>query len=125
MKIIIETIPNKKQVYPTTGDWRWDNKDTLHIYVSKMGNWKYEMAIAYHEMREALVCKHRGIKQKDVDVFDIAFEKARLPGDEREPGDQPDAPYYIPHQQATRDEIMLIHDLGEKWDDYEKTVNNL
>src|ERR1700730_8034346 len=52
MKGIIETVPHQKQRYETVGDWQWDG-DTLKISVSDLGNWKYEMAIAYHELREA------------------------------------------------------------------------
>jgi hypothetical protein len=76
MKVIIETIPHQDQRYNTVGDWRWHG-DILMISVSQLGNWKYEAAIAYHELREALHCKHLGISQEAVDAFDLEFEARR------------------------------------------------
>ncbi len=124
MKVIIETIPHKDQRYDTVGDWT-DNPDTLNIRVSKMGDWRKEVAVAYHELREALMCNHLGITQEAVDKFDMEFEDARQAGDESEPGDDPEAPYFLPHQYATRDERLLVADLGLSWDDYDEAVKKL
>jgi hypothetical protein len=110
MNIIIETIPHNRQEYPTCGDWRWKN-EVLHIYVSKMGDWRYEMLVAFHELAEALICRHRGIPQKAVDEFDIAYEQKRQPGDESEPGDDLSAPYYHEHQFASCIELLLAGQL--------------
>src|SRR5271166_1612720 len=110
MKITIEVIPNEKQRYPTVGDWQWDG-DNLTISVSSMDNWRYEMLVAFHELAECLICKHRGITQSSVDEFDMQYEKVREDGDESEPGDDPAAPYYSEHQFATCVERLLSREL--------------
>lgn len=125
MKISVEIIPHQKQRYDTCGDWTFTENGDIIIYISEMGNWKYESAVAYHELREVLLCKHLGITQEEVDKFDIDFEKNWQEGHTDEPGDSQKAPYYLPHQYATRDERRLLEDLGENWEDYEKTINSL
>lgn len=124
MKITIQVIPHDKQVYPTVGDWRWDGDD-LNIYVSSMNNWRYEMLVAFHEMAECLMCKHRGIEQQAVDEFDIQYEKLRKRGDTSEPGDDPSAPYYREHQTATILERILAMELDVNWQKYDETVGGL
>ena len=124
MNVSIQTIPHSVQRYDTVGDWWWDG-DTLEIRVSDMGNWKYEMAVAHHEEREALHCKALGVEEKDVTAFDMKFEENRVLGTTDEPGDDPNAPYYIPHQYATREEVLFLRDLGEEWSTYEEHVNSL
>lgn len=124
MKITINTIPNEKQRYPTVGDWQWDGDD-LTITVSAMGNWRYEMLVAFHEMAECLICKHRGIAQEDVDNFDMQFEKVRKPRNTDEPGDSLAAPYYREHQIATCLERILALELGVNWKQYDDEVSAL
>ena len=46
MKVTIEVIPNENQRYPTVGDWQWDG-DNLTISVSAIGDWRYEMLVAF------------------------------------------------------------------------------
>ena len=124
MQVVTKTIPHSEQRYDTIGDWWWEG-DTLHIRVTDMANWKYEMAVAYHEMREALYCKHFGISQESVDTFDINFDaeqKRGLHAPDAEPGNDPTAPYFLAHQYATRDERLFIADIGESWEEYEKVV---
>ena len=64
MNITIKTIQHSKQRYDTCGDWWFDKKGNLQIRVSDMDNWKYEYLVGDHEVREALLCKDRGITQK-------------------------------------------------------------
>ena len=124
MKIIIETIPHKKQRYPTVGDW-YTRKGVLHIRVSKMKDWRHELLVALHELVEVNLCKQRGISEKIVDAFDIAFEKARKPGNDDEPGDDPKAPYRKEHFFATNIEALMSAELGVDWAKYEKEVYGL
>ena len=129
MKIIIETIPHKEQLYPTVGDWRWDDLGQLQIKVSDMGDWRYEFLVALHELVETMLCRQRDISPALVDEFDIAFEELRekLPeviGD-MEPGDMTSAPYYREHQFATRLEKQLAAELGVDWNNYNLTVEKL
>ena len=124
MKVTIEVIPNEKQRYPTVGDWVWIGDD-LTIYVSDMGNWRYEMLVAFHELAECLICKHRGISQAAVESFDILYDKLRQEGDKSQPGDSPHAPYYQEHQFANCVENLLALQLGVNWEQYGEAVDGL
>jgi hypothetical protein len=124
MRIIIETIPHKRQRYETCGDWYF-RKGVLHIKVSKMSDWRREMLVAVHELVEVLLCKDRGITTAEVDAFDKAFEKARAPGNEDEPGDDPKAPYRKEHFFATNIERLLSAELRVDWAKYDKEINGL
>jgi len=124
MKIVIKTIAHSRQRYPTVGDL-YTQKGVLYITVSKMTDWRYELLVAVHELVEVSLCKHRGIKQAEVDAFDIAFEKNRLPGNTDEPGSDPDAPYQREHWFATNLESLLAAELDVNWFKYEKAVNSL
>jgi hypothetical protein len=124
-KIIIETIPHKDQAYPTVGDWRRDEDGTLRIRVSKMGNDDYEALVALHELVEVILCEKRGVKAQAVDDYDRDFERKRKPGDDREPGDEPDAPYHKEHVFASTVEQMMSNQLGVDWDAYDEAVNSL
>ncbi len=130
IRVVIETIPHSEHRYPTVGDWWWSEapgtaEEQLNIRVSALGNWKYEMAVAFHEFREALHCKALGITQEAVDAFDMQFEKDREAGlhePDDEPGDDPKAPYAVPHHEATYAERNLIRSLGEDWNEYGKAI---
>lgn len=123
-KIVIEFIPHNKQRYETVGDWYYRNRE-LHIRVSMMSDWRYEILVAIHELAEVMLCKHRGIPAAAVDAFDMAFEKARKPGNEDEPGDDPKAPYRKEHFFATNIERALALELGVDWATYDAEINAL
>jgi hypothetical protein len=123
-EIQVEFISHKAQRYDTCGDWVFEG-DILHIWVSRLGNWRMELAVAVHEAIEAMLCDEAGIEEPDVVAFDLAYEAKRLPGDDSEPGDSPEAPYREPHQKATPIERYLIESLGIPWDEYEAKVNSL
>jgi len=126
MKVVIETIPHDQHRYETVGDWWWERdygEDVLNIRVSKMSDWKKEMAVAEHEMSEALWCKAAGVEQMAVDEFDKKFEADRQEGDTREPGDQLDAPYYEGHQLGNEVEHLIFNSWN--YADYEREVMSL
>jgi hypothetical protein len=125
MNICVQAIPHKEQFYNTVGDWRWDKEGTLQIRVSKMSDWRYEACVIIHELVEAALCKYSGVGQKQVDRFDIAFEKNRKEGDESEPGDSPEAPYRTQHCIATGVEKIVAAFLGVVWKSYESEINAL
>lgn len=119
MNINIKTIPAEKQRYPTAGDWTFDHTGDLNIYISDMGNWKYELLVAVHELIEVALCKDREIAQEVVDKFDMDFEAAHKEG---EPGDEPDAPYRREHLFATGIEKLLAAELGVDWKQYDTEI---
>lgn len=125
-KIVIKTIPHSKQRYPTCGDYWIDKDDVLQVRVSKMND-KYEFLIAIHELIEQFLSEERGIKGKDIDAFDIKFEKDRAKGfhTDEEPGDDKTAPYYKEHQFATGIERVLANELEVDWNNYDTEVTDL
>ena len=157
MKIIVQTIDHKEQPYNTPGDWRFENwsglpmeqkaamqnignNDTvLRINVSNLGDWRYEMLIAVHEIVETLMCLHDGVMVEDVDKFDKAFEDSKQraawalsdaqcgnhPVSTEEPGDDPNAPYFKQHCIATAVERLMCAQLGCEWKKYENLCNAL
>lgn len=125
--IDIKVIPHEKQRYETVGDWFY-NAGVLCIRVSAMDNWKYEMAIAIHELVEVLLCKTAGVSQKICDDFDIKYEADRGRGkhtSDQEPGDDPDAPYALQHSFATAIERIFIAGVGESWAAYSSKVASM
>ena len=120
--VIIKVIPHKKQRYPTIGDWFIKN-GVWHIRVSKLSSWKYEFLVAFHELLEMAWCIYNGVTQKEVDEFDIEYERTRE--DDGEPGDDLHAPYYVGHQLATICEKIAAHILGVNWGAYDNEINSM
>jgi hypothetical protein len=129
MQIRVNVIPHNEQRYETLGDWWFDEEGTLQIRVSSMDNEDYENCIAIHEQIEAILCKKRGITEKQVSDWDKQFEEARekypdIFGD-NEPGDHPKAPYNNEHMFASRVEHSIAQELGIDWAEYNRVVNEL
>jgi hypothetical protein len=128
MKIIIETIPHKKQRYETCGDWQIEKDGTIRILVSETGDDDYNFLVGLHEAVEVKLCQKRGISQTAVDDFDIEFEKQRAKSitlSNQEPGDNHFAPYQNEHCIATGIERVVAAALQVKWNDYETKLNSL
>jgi len=124
VKIIIAEIPHSEQRYPTVGDW-FRTFNALQIRVSIMPDPRMALCVAVHELVEAVLCEHRGVPEKAVDEFDIAFEQRRAHGEvaeEAEPGDDEAAPYHKEHRFATLIEKLLAAELGLDWGEYEAAV---
>jgi hypothetical protein len=118
MKIIIESISHSKQRYDTVGDWWWEG-ETLQIRVSTMSSWVREFKVVVHELTEVMLCKLRGITQKQVDDYDLTHPDAG--GDER---DMVDAPYLREHSEAMTIERMLNHFTNDNWVEYEEELDS-
>lgn len=125
MKIVIETVPHKSQRYDTVGDWFRDLEGTLHIKVSEEIGDKAASLVALHELIEVLLCEDRGVTQIAVDKFDVEFEDEREPGNNDEPGDDPNAPYYKEHFFATSIERLMAAELNVDWKLYDDAINEL
>lgn len=138
-RFIIDPIPHKDQNYPSCGDWRGDPDGSIHIYVSQEMGDDSCFLVAVHELIEVYLLAKRGVTTKEVDRFDIAYEKAHREGgkltgkrkkidgvvDESEPGDDPKAPYFKEHQFATAVEQLVCTQLGISWAQHDKNVNKL
>lgn len=128
MNITIKTIPHTDQRYRTCGDWWFTDDGDIEIRVSETGDWRESALIAFHELREILVCKQRGISTEVVDAFDKLYESDRdqgLHGPEDEPGNDPKSPYREAHQAATQAERALAYDLDVVWNEYGNHILNL
>lgn len=122
-EISIKFIPHDQARYPTVGDWFFeDDGKKLVIAVSKMEDERHQQLVAVHELIEVLLCRLNGVTQESVDAFDMAYENARQPGDESEPGDDPQAPYKMEHSLATSTERMLSATMGVDWKTYEDAI---
>lgn len=122
-KIIIKPVMAENQRYFTVGDYTYDAEDdTLTIFISRMDDWRSEMAVALHEVFEAVACIAADVEMKDVDLFDLNFEANRFPDDLSEPGDNENAPYHKQHTQATAVEKEACLQLGLPWNAHENNV---
>ena len=118
-KIKIRTINPASHRYLTCGDWQYDKEDdVLTISVSKMPDWRSELAVAIHEAMEAVKCLADDITTEDVDEFDFAHQH-----DEGESGDNPEAPYHKQHKMAETVEREVAKQLDLDWETHDKTVN--
>ena len=125
MKINIESIPHKTHRYPTCGDWWFEEDGTLQIRVSEEMPDTSKALVVLHELAEVIMCQANGVTQGQVDEFDMAYEKARQPGDESEPGDQKSAPYFTQHGIATGIERIAATQMGVSWEDHERYLEEL
>lgn len=126
MLIDVKVIPHNQQRYETVGDWYFNpDNNRLTIRVSAMRDRKYEFLVALHEQVESMLCLERGICEKEITLFDMAFEAKREAGNTDEPGDDPAAPYRKEHFFATSIERLAAAELGVDWRKYEEAVNSL
>lgn len=121
MKITIEFIPHLEQRYNTCGDWVFSESGDLSIKISDTGVNKWNAALAIHELVEAITCKADGITTEMVDQFDMSWTPF---GSFEEPGEDPRAPYFAQHNEATMIEQQLFDFMSEggepeEWNEYE------
>jgi hypothetical protein len=95
------------------------------VKVSKLGNEDQEFLVVIHEMIEAWLARRNGVKEIDVDNFDMIYEANRTPDDYSEPGDDPRCPVYAEHQVASTVERMLALFMGVNWQAYTDSINQL
>jgi hypothetical protein len=123
--IHVETIRHDEQRYPTCGDYWTDEAGVRQFRISNLSNGDYEFLITIHEMIESYLCQRKGTADADIDAFDLEYEQRRQPGDNSEPGDDPEAPYYWEHGFATLIERILARHMGIAWSTYDEAVNSL
>lgn len=124
LNIEIKTVPQEDQAYETIGNWFRDEHG-WHIIVSDLGDWRYELLVAIHELVEMAACIIMGIPDEDVTNFDLQFEAARVRGEVTgEPGDAPLSPYRLQHRMAETVERLVAFPLGVDWFDYEQRIED-
>ncbi len=115
------TIPHNGQRYDTVGDYTTRHGMTMFT-ISEMENPLYGDLVLLHELVEKILVDARGIKDSDIDAFDMAFEAARPDGNDEEPGWDTRAPYHKEHVFAEKLERLLAEELGIDWTQYDRTV---
>jgi hypothetical protein len=127
MRVLIETIAHGEQRYPTVGDYVRDEDGTLHIFVSDLGNWKYELLVALHELIEAGLCQEAGVTFAAIDAFDAdqSWPRPDTPPEATEPGEDPAAPYHRQHRIASAIEQLVAERLNVDWIDYTRAIEAL
>lgn len=133
-KITIEVIPHLDQRYNTVGDWQFERDSEgspteLNIKVSDLDDENYCILIGLHEAIEALLCHKKGVKEADVDKFDLTWKPTRVHWNSdvmsSEPGEDYNAPYYVEHQLAVGIERILASCMWVNWERYEVQVDEL
>jgi hypothetical protein len=126
-KIIIKPVQSENQRYPTCGDYIYDAEDdTMTVFISRMGDWRSEVAVAIHELFEACKCLADEVELTDIDQFDMNYERERddgKHGEFDEPGDDKSAPYHEAHVGATSVEKEVCARLNIPWEEHDKNVN--
>lgn len=125
MDIVIKAIPHAEHRYPTCGDWWYDPDGSLQIRVSKELPQVSQDLVVLHELAEVRMCASSGIGQREVDDYDMRYEKERKPEDASEPGDHIEAPYFKEHQAATAIERLAASVMGVDWKDHEAAIEKL
>lgn len=120
MDIHIRVLPKEEMRPEVDGaDWFWDANGNLQVQVGPMSDWRYEIALAFHEAFEACLCKNNGVKQQDVDKFDMEYDKAHPDRPDLNAGDETDAPYVAEHNYATIVDRLFIGACGLKRKPYD------
>jgi hypothetical protein len=104
----------------TGADWFWDDDGDLCVRVSKLSDWRREVALGLHEAIEAVLCKHNGVSQEAVDAFDRQYEATHT--SDLNAGDDSAAPYRHEHSLATACERMIAAEFDIPWADYDKEL---
>jgi hypothetical protein len=120
MRIVIETVPMSKMAYRTPADYWFEEDGGIRIQVAEELGEDMAYLVGMHEAVESYLVKKHGMSDELITMFDIEFEKKRVPGNEDEPGDDPHSPYQKEHGFATAVERILCSDLGVNWKDYEE-----
>jgi hypothetical protein len=124
VNITIKTVPNeeiKQRAGFTGADWWFDEHGNIEVRVAELGDWREEFALAIHEATEAGMCRYLSISQDDVDRFD--FEYKRTHEIDLNAGDEPFAPYKVPHTFSTAIERILTGVMNVDWKKYDDKLS--
>lgn len=118
MNVSIQVVDPKTMRPEVSGvDWFWDEKGDLQVRIAPMSDWRYEMLLGIHEAVEAILCKHNGVSQQSVDVFDQEYDKTH--STDCNAGDDPAAPYKLEHTYATAVERIMAGAMRVCWKTYD------
>lgn len=124
MKAIqIQVIAHKgHRIKNTAGDYFEYSPGHWAVLVSDLGNWKLSMILALHELVEMILTQNRGITERIVTAWDKHVTKV---DPDAEPGEVLGCPYRLEHRFAEKIERMVAREMGVKWRDYLKALDDL
>lgn len=132
MKLRFEIVSHKNQRYETCGDY-YQHKGVWWFTISRMKDKRYIYLVLFHEFVEWGLCRLWGIKGREIDRYDIAYEKAREKKGKApcgcrikdEPGDDIHAPYHQAHALASQCEQLIAKAIGVDWVSYDEAIAKL
>jgi hypothetical protein len=123
MNIQVKTV-TKMEDFPihttTVGYWA-EGSEGLAVYLFALSDWRFTLAVLFHEIIEWAITKAAGITTVECDIFDEAWEDdcdsgVRSLADE--PGDDPACPYHRGHMWGSQFERLVIFLSGASWSEY-------
>lgn len=113
---------NGHRIKNTAGDYFEYSPGHWGVLVSDLGDWRLSMVLAVHELVEFLCTQAHGIGESRITAWDRKMTR-RNP--DLEPGEQPGCPYGREHRFAEKIERMVAREIGVKWRDYLKALEDL
>lgn len=120
----LQRVSQSEQRYTTLGYWWWSkpgNRGELTVQVSRMRDWRHELAVWGHELIEIAYCKLFRVTTEVCDAYDSWFELKYKSGEVPptvEAGDQKGCPYYIGHRMGVAWEHFCIFVTFAGWNNY-------
>ena len=111
----------------TIGTW-WEEGTKLVVVLAQLSDWRFMLAVLFHELSEYFWCESHGVKTKECDAFDAWYEEQYRLGNipkSKEAGDDKRAPYYEGHQIGVKYERFTIRILGASWKKYVDETDKL
>lgn len=133
MKIEVHILAEEDMRYTrelnafTLGDY-YHRAGALHFEVCDTGSDLFNKLILIHELVEQTLIEVKGLKEKDIDDWDVMFERLLNEGkvpEDAEPGAYPGCPYWHEHMFADLVERMMLNHLGMNYDQYNQHILNL
>jgi len=127
----IHWLNGRNPKFVTVGYWHWtkpDNKGMLLVEVSKLPDWRFNIAVLGHELIEVFYCWLFKITTERCDRFDESYEKKYESGEvspEFEPGCDPQCPYHWGHMAGIVWERLFIHGTLASWNKYNDECNKI
>jgi len=109
-KIVIETIPEDEQRYPTAGDYFINEKGDWQFRISDYSNPDFEFQVLLHELTEAYLLWKKGVAWTVIDEWDMNHPNSMDPGMEE------GSPY--------REEHMIANEVEKPFVRYLKKLPN-
>lgn len=106
------------------GDYWWDDDGVLQVRASAMPDNRMSLLCLLHELVEVMLTEHNGIKEEDIQAWDIAYEK-KNPGNTASAGDEEDCPCRDAHLVAEGFERIMANLLGVQWKKYSEAAENI